>query len=121
MHPGSEPKTLPDWLVPQLPNMLRTLETFVCTESPSTEKAAADLCARVIAAEWSKRGVPVELLEQKNHGAHLRISYVPAKAKPRSQLLVLAHYDTVYASATLAKMPFRTAACRVYAPAAVAM
>jgi len=121
MQPGSEPKTLLDWLVPQLPNMLRTLETFVCTESPSTEKAAADVCARVIAAEWSKRGVPVELLEQKNRGAHLRISYVPAKAKPRSQLLVLGHYDTVYASGTLAKMPFRTAAGRVYGPGAFDM
>ncbi len=121
MQPGSEPKTLLDWLVPQLPNMLRTLETFVCTESPSTEKAAADVCARVIAAEWSKRGVPVELLEQKNRGAHLRITYVPAKAKPRSQLLVLGHYDTVYASGTLAKMPFRTAAGRVYGPGAFDM
>jgi len=116
MQPGSEPKTLLDWLVPQLPNMLRTLETFVCTESPSTEKAAADVCARVIAAEWSKRGTPVKLLEQKNRGAHLRITNVPAKAKPRSQLLVLGHYDTVYASGTLAKMPFRTAAGRVYGP-----
>ncbi len=121
MQPGSEPKTLLDWLVPQLPNMLRTLETFVCTESPSTEKAAADVCARVIAAEWSKRGVPVELLEQKNRGAHLRVTYVPAKAKPRSQLLVLGHYDTVYASGTLAKMPFRTAAGRVYGPGAFDM
>ena len=121
MQPGSEPKTLLDWLVPQLPNMLRTLETFVRAESPSTEKAAADVCARVIAAEWSKRGVPVELLEQKNRGAHLRISYVPAKAKPRSQLLVLGHYDTVYASGTLAKMPFRTAAGRVYGPGAFDM
>ena len=121
MQPGSEPKTLLDWLVPQLPNMLRTLETFVCTESPSTEKAAADVCARVIAAEWSKRGIPVELLEQKNRGAHLRVTYVPAKAKPRSQLLVLGHYDTVYASGTLAKMPFRTAAGRVYGPGAFDM
>jgi glutamate carboxypeptidase len=121
MQPGSEPKTLLDWLVPRLPNMLRTLETFVRVESPSTEKAAADVCARVIAAEWSKRGVPVELLEQKNRGAHLRISYVPAKAKPRSQLLVLGHYDTVYASGTLAKMPFRTAAGRVYGPGAFDM
>src|SRR5260370_21459396 len=116
MHPGSEPKTLPDWLVPQLPNMLRTLETFVCTESPSTEKAAADVCALVIAAEWSKRGVPVELLEQKSRGAHLRVTYAKGNTKPRSQLLVLGHYDTVYASGTLAKMPFRATAGRVYGP-----
>jgi glutamate carboxypeptidase len=96
--------------------MLRTLETFVSAESPSTEKAAADICAQVIAAEWSKRDVPVELLEQKNRGAHLRITLAAAKTKPRSQLLVLGHYDTVYASGTLAKMPFRNAAGRVYGP-----
>ena len=116
MSPLHEPKSLLDWLVPQLPNMLRTLETFVRTESPSTEKAAADVCAQVIAAEWSKRRVRVESLEQKHRGAHLRITCVPGNTKPRSQLLVLGHYDTVYASGTLAKIPFRTAAGRVYGP-----
>jgi glutamate carboxypeptidase len=116
MNTGFEPKLLLDWLTPQLPNMLRTLETFVRSESPSTEKTAADICAQVIAAEWNKRDVAVELLQQKNRGAHLRIAYVPGSAKPRSQLLVLGHYDTVYATDTLAKMPFRTAAGRIYGP-----
>jgi len=116
MNTASEPKLLLDWLTPQLPNMLRTLETFVRSESPSTEKIAADICAQVIAAEWNKRDVAVELLQQKNRGAHLRIAYVPGNAKPRSQLLVLGHYDTVYATHTLAKMPFRTAAGRIYGP-----
>src|SRR5260370_33780680 len=116
MNTASEPKLLLDWLTPQLPNMLRTLETFVRSESPSTEKIAADICAQVIAAEWNKRDVAVELLQQKNRGAHLRIAYVPGNAKPRSQLLVLGHYDTVYATDTLAKMPFRTAAGRIYGP-----
>jgi glutamate carboxypeptidase len=58
----------------------------------------------------------VELLEQKHRGAHLRISYAPGKAKLRSQLFVLGHYDTVYATGTLAKMPFRVAAGRVCGP-----
>jgi glutamate carboxypeptidase len=116
MNPVFEPKLLLDWLTPQLPNMLRTLETFVRSESPSTEKTAADSCAQVIAAEWNKRDVAVELLQQKNRGAHLRIAYVPGNAKPRPQLLVLGHYDTVYATDTLGKMPFRTAAGRIYGP-----
>ena len=96
--------------------MIRTLESFVRAESPSTEMAAVDACARLIAAEWRKRGVPVELLEQKHRGPHLRITWAPGKTEPRSQLLVLGHYDTVYASGTLAKMPFRTAAGRVFGP-----
>jgi glutamate carboxypeptidase len=116
MCPRTEPKILLDWLVPQLPNMLRTLETFVCAESPSSEKAAADICAQMIAVQWSKLGVQVKRLEQKHRGAHLHITCVPGNTKPRSQLLVLGHYDTVYASGTLAKMPFRTTAGRVYGP-----
>ncbi len=116
MNPAVNLKSLLNGLIPQLPDMLRTLETFVCAESPSTEKAAADACAKVIAEEWRKRGVRVELLEQKMRGAHLRITYASGDAKARSQLLVLGHYDTVYATGTLAKMPFRTAAGRVYGP-----
>jgi glutamate carboxypeptidase len=112
----AEPKSLLKRLTKQLPSMIRTLESFVRAESPSTEKAAADACARLIAAEWRKRGVPVELLEQKHRGPHLRITWAPGKTRPRSQLLVLGHYDTVYASGTLAKMPFRTAAGRVFGP-----
>ena len=96
--------------------MIRTLQSFVRSESPSTEKAAADACARVIAAEWRKRGVRVELLEQRRRGAHLRITWVPGQVKSRSQLLVLGHYDTVYASRTLINMPFRTAGGRVFGP-----
>ena len=116
MSSVAEPKSLLKWLTKQLPSMIRTLESFVRAESPSTEKAAADACARLIAAEWRKRGAPVELLEQKHRGPHLRITWAPGKTTPRSQLLVLGHYDTVYASGTLAKMPFRRAAGRVFGP-----
>jgi glutamate carboxypeptidase len=116
MRSAAEEKFLLKWLTKQLPSMIRTLESFVRAESPSTEKAAADACARLIAAEWRKRGMPVELVEQKHRGPHLRITWAPGKSKPRSQLLVLGHYDTVYASGTLAKMPFRTAAGRVFGP-----
>jgi glutamate carboxypeptidase len=116
MRSVAEEKFLLKWLTKQLPSMIRTLESFVRAESPSTEKAAADACARLIAAEWRKRGMPVELVAQKHRGPHLRITWAPGKSKPRSQLLVLGHYDTVYASGTLAKMPFRTAAGRVFGP-----
>ena len=116
MSSAAEPKSILNWLTKQLPSMIRTLESFVRAESPSTEKAAADACARLIAAEWRKRGVPVELVEQRHRGPHLRMTWAPGKTKPRSQLLVLGHYDTVYASGTLAKMPFRTTAGRVFGP-----
>src|SRR5262245_50977663 len=50
----------------KLPSMLETLEKFVCCESPSTEKPAADRCAALIADAWKSAGVQVEVLAQKH-------------------------------------------------------
>jgi len=113
---NAEPKSLLAWLSLQTPKMLRVLGKFVRAESPSTDKSAADACARVIAAEWRKRDVRVELLEQKHRGAHLRITRASDDAKSRGQILVLGHYDTVYARGTLARMPFQVRAGRVFGP-----
>ncbi len=103
-------------LTPRLPEMLATLRAFVTVESPSLEKTAADRCCRIIAAEWRKRGVRVERLAQRHRGDQLRISWWPGKSRPAGQLLVLGHYDTVYSTGTLAKMPFRIAAGKAYGP-----
>jgi glutamate carboxypeptidase len=116
MDPITHPESFIQFLTPQLGSMLHNLETFVCSESPSTEKAAADRCARVIAEEWRKRPVQLRLVEQKHRGAHLQISYTQSKTKPRGQLLVLGHYDTVYASGTLPKMPFAVRAGKAFGP-----
>jgi glutamate carboxypeptidase len=116
MHSTAKPKAILNWLNGQLPSMIRTLETLVSAESPSTEKSAADACALVVAGEWRKRGGRIELLEQQHRGAHLRIIHAANGAKPHRQILVLGHYDTVYSTGTLVKMPFRTSAGRVYGP-----
>jgi glutamate carboxypeptidase len=120
MNRIGEPKVLLKWLTLRLPQMIRTLEAFVSSESPSTEKPLADACAEVIAAEWEKREVAVELLEQRQRGSHIRITYAQGKTS-RSQLLVLGHYDTVYPGGALAKMPFRTAAGRLFGPGVLDM
>jgi glutamate carboxypeptidase len=114
-------KTLLKMLAPRLPEMLTTLRAFVVAESSSLEKAAADRCCRIIAAEWHKRGARVERLAQKHRGDHLRITWWPRKSRLAGQLLVLGHYDTVYASGTLAKMPFHVAAGKAYGPGAFDM
>ena len=116
MNLAKQPKTLFKWLVSQLPEMIGTLEAFVCAESPSTEKAAADVCAELIANQWKKRGVSVELIGQKHRGTHIRVTRAASSSRPRGQLLVLGHYDTVYAVGTLAKMPFRVVAGRIHGP-----
>ena len=110
------PQNLLKLLTPRLPEMLSTLSHFVTAESPSLEKAPADQCCATVAAEWRKRGVQVERLAQKHHGDHLRIIWPPSKGRSQGQLLVLGHYDTVYATGTLGKMPFRVAGGKAYGP-----
>jgi glutamate carboxypeptidase len=105
------------WLLrPRLPRMLATLRQFVLAESPSLEKASADRCCRLIASEWSKRGTRVERLAQKHRGDHLRVIWLPRTPRPPGQVLVLGHYDTVYATGALAKMPFRVTRGKAYGP-----
>src|SRR5438270_13909971 len=113
---SSVPAALLQSLKPRLPEMLSVLKQFVATESPSLEKEAADRCCRVIAQDWRKRGNRVQQFAQKNRGEHLLVTWQPQGSRASGQLLVLGHYDTVYASGTLAKMPFRVAAGKVYGP-----
>ena len=96
--------------------MLNKVRALVEAESPSLEKAAADRCCVLLAKEWKKLGVRVERIAQKHRGDHLRITYVPQKASTSGQLLVLGHYDTVYYSGTLAKMPFRVKGGKAFGP-----
>src|ERR1700688_688698 len=105
-----------NFLQPALPQMIDTLRRFVIAESPSLEKACADRCCAIIAAEWRKHGLQVRRIPQKNRGDHLRIVSPSNSSRAAGQLLVLGHYDTVYASGTLKKMPFRLAAGKAYGP-----
>lgn len=110
------PEKLRLLLKPALPEMIATLRRFVVAESPSLEKAPADRCCEIIASEWRKRGLQVERIAQKHRGDHLRITPPAQPSRLNGQLLVLGHYDTVYASGTLQRMPFRVAAGKAYGP-----
>jgi glutamate carboxypeptidase len=110
------PKKLLHLLKPRLPQMLATLRRFVTAESPSLEKAAADRCCGVIAEEWNGHGARVERIAQKHRGDLLRITHALGKSRPSGQLLILGHYDTVYRTGTLAKMPFRLEGGKAFGP-----
>lgn len=101
--------------------MLSLLRTFVLAESPSLEKSSADRCCAIIAQAWRKLGPRVERLAQQHRGDHLRVTWQLPKSRPAGQLLVLGHYDTVYATGTLASMPFRISAGKAYGPGAFDM
>jgi glutamate carboxypeptidase len=96
--------------------MLSLLGKFVAAESPSLEKSPADRCCGIIAEEWRKQGTRVQRVGQRNRGDHLLVTWRPQKSRSAGQLLVLGHYDTVYATGTLAQMPFRVTGGRAYGP-----
>jgi glutamate carboxypeptidase len=100
----------------RLPEMLSAVQKLVLAESPSLEKAPADRCCDLLAKQWQKRGASVERIAQKHRGDQLRVTWWPEKSRPAGQVLVLGHYDTVYSSGTLAKMPFRVSAEKAYGP-----
>jgi glutamate carboxypeptidase len=116
MSDSPSPKEFLRLLKPRLPEMLAVLRQFVTAESPSLEKFPTDYCCGLIAAEWRKHGTQVERLAQVHRGDHLRITYWPGKSRPAGQLLVLGHYDTVYSTGSLQKMPFRVSAGKAYGP-----
>jgi len=116
MAQPSLPETLYSLLKPRLPKMLELLRELVLLESPSLEKAAADHCCGFLADQWLLRGGIVHVLKQKGRGNHLRIVWPATASRPQRQLLVLGHYDTVYPTGTLSRMPFRISAGKAYGP-----
>ena len=115
-------------LRPREPEMTRLLGRFVRAESPSYDKAAVDRFGRLVAAEWRKRGARVEFLRQRERGDHLRVTLWPGGGlrfgrggRPRGQVLVLGHLDTVYEAGTLARMAFRVSRRRAWGPGAYDM
>jgi glutamate carboxypeptidase len=116
MTESNLPAALLRMLKPRLPQMLSALRTFVLAESPSLEKSPADRCCAIVAEVWRKHGTRVERLAQRHRGDHLRITWQAPESRAVGQILVLGHYDTVYATGTLAKMPFRVSGGKVYGP-----
>jgi glutamate carboxypeptidase len=116
MTQQSLPNALLVLLRKQLPRMIDTLRQLTLIESPSLEKNHADRCAAFLADEWQLRGTLVEVVQQRHRGDHLRAVWTPPSASPRAQLLVLGHYDTVYPTGTLSKMPFRILGDKAYGP-----
>src|SRR5215472_11626371 len=104
------------FLQKRLPQMLETLRELTLHESPSLEKELADRCCQFLAETWLERGAIAEIIRNEQRGNHLRVVWAPSGARPKSQFVVLGHYDTVYPAGTLGKMPFRVEGGKAYGP-----
>jgi glutamate carboxypeptidase len=116
MTSSALPKILYSSLRPRLPEMLDLLRELVLLESPSLEKAPADRCCGFLADQWMLRGGIIHILRQGHRGNHLRVVWPPTANRPKGQLLVLGHYDTVYPTGSLPKMPFRISGGKAFGP-----
>ena len=112
----SLPKSFLQLLRPRLPQMLDTLRELTFLESPSLEKAPTDRCCLHLADLWLHRNTLANIIQQKLRGDQLRILWPASTLRPKSQLLVLGHFDTVYPSGTLAKMPFHVKNGKAFGP-----
>ena len=104
------------YLRKRVPQMVEALRELTLLESPSLEKEPTDRCCEFLAEKWLQHGTIAQIFRQKHRGDHLRVVWKPSESRVTSQLLVLGHYDTVYPTGTLAKMPFRISAGKAYGP-----
>ncbi|HKV29331.1 MAG TPA: M20 family metallopeptidase [Candidatus Acidoferrales bacterium] len=114
-------RDLLNWLREREPEIVHLLGRMVGIESPSHEKVAVDRFGSMIASEWRRRGAGIRLLHQRNFGNHVRAEIWLGRGRPKGQLLVLGHLDTVYPTGTLAKTAFRVARGCAWGPGAFDM
>ncbi|HET9849328.1 MAG TPA: M20 family metallopeptidase [Candidatus Dormibacteraeota bacterium] len=105
-------RTVPQW--PDRTQMLAALERLVSAESPSLDKAKCDRCADQVADLFLQQTGARPIRHQRSdRGDHLEIRI---GSQGREPIVLLCHHDTVWASGTLARLPFRVEGERVAGP-----
>jgi glutamate carboxypeptidase len=98
--------------------MLRDIQELVEIESPSSDKRAVDRLGALLARKFETMGALVQFHKAEKFGNHLQADFAGRGGKP---VLLLGHIDTVWDLGTLAKMPFRIADDRIWAPGVLDM
>ena len=95
-----------------LDRTVQTIETLVRLESPSTDKAAVDRCGASLEDMLRDAGAAVERLRQAERGDHI-LARLEGAGDP---VLILGHFDTVWPTGTLQRMPLRRDGDRLSGP-----
>jgi glutamate carboxypeptidase len=95
------------WFEQRCGRMIETIRELVEIESPSDDKRAVDGIAAFVAMKFEALGGKTTFHRSSEFGDSLQIDFLgtrtgEANSKP---VLLLGHYDTVYALGTLADMP----------------
>ena len=97
---------------------LQTLKDLVALESPTLDKAANDRVADYLESRLNADGWRVERVSQDRVGDQL-VARWPAPGEVSS--LLLCHFDTVWPVGTLAQMPLKEEADKLYGPGTLDM
>jgi glutamate carboxypeptidase len=104
------------------PQLLALARKLVQLESPSDSKAAVDACMAVAATQAKCLGGRVKLHRLRQHGDVLEARFGPkSKSEATGRILLLGHLDTVWPLGTLATMPCRVRAGKLWGPGTLDM
>ncbi|MGB2603577.1 MAG: M20/M25/M40 family metallo-hydrolase, partial [Candidatus Sulfotelmatobacter sp.] len=102
--------------------MVETVRELVEIESPSDNKPAVDRIARVLAQKFEALGGRARFHRSNDFGDSLQIDFESRPGSPnRKAVLLLGHYDTVYALGTLSTMPCKVDDGRLCGPGVLDM
>ena len=103
--------------------LVETVRELVEIESPSDNKPAVDRIAKFLASRFESLGGRVHLHPSNDFGDSLQIDFGGPRepALNRPPVLLLGHYDTVYALGTLARMPCKIENGRLRGPGVLDM
>jgi glutamate carboxypeptidase len=110
----TNPGALLEFLRQRRAAMLETLRQMVELESPSDNKAAVDRLGEFLAQQFAAAGGEPRFHRQNERGNHLQVEFAAGGSRP--PVMLLGHFDTVWALGTLAKMPWRVAQGRAWGP-----
>jgi len=97
---------------------LQVLRALVEHESPSTDEAALARCASFLSARCAEAGATVRREPPAAHPAGHIVAEWPGRGAP---VLLVGHFDTVWAVGQLDRMPLRVADGRMFGPGVLDM
>ena len=96
-----------------LPEAIELLRQLVNMESPSYDKALADVCGRFVAERFEAIGGRIEIVPDGRFGDHVLARFGSSSETP---LILLGHIDTVFPKGEIEKRPFTVNGSRATGP-----
>jgi len=103
----------------RLSALVATIREFAGIESPSDHKPSADTMCMHLAHKFEAFGGRARIHPAEDFGNNLQIDF--AGRENSRPVLLLGHYDTVYALGTIANMPVREVEGRLHGPGVLDM